>query len=130
MMEVSIDVGRRNGDSAETAMKSAMKLLLVFLALAGICASAWADHGHGHVHFGISVGPYWGPWYFPPPTYYYPPVVVERSSPVYVQQQPVLEAAPQTSYWYFCRAANAYYPYVRECPAGWEKVLPTPPGQP
>jgi hypothetical protein len=108
-------------------MKSAMRLLMVFLALAGMGASAWADRGH--IHFGVTVGPYWGPWYFPPPAYYYPPVVVERSTPLYVQPQPAQAVAPQPSYWYFCRAANAYYPYVRECPAGWERVLPQP-GQP
>ncbi|HZV55735.1 MAG TPA: hypothetical protein VFF82_12420 [Rhodocyclaceae bacterium] len=112
-------------------MKSAAKILLLFLALMAGSASAWADRGH--VHFGISVGPYWGPywgpWYYPP-AYYYPPLVVEQPSPVYVQQQPVVQAAPQESYWYFCRAANTYYPYIKQCPAGWERVPAKPAGQP
>jgi hypothetical protein len=111
-------------------MKSTVKFLMLFLALMTGCASAWAQHHGGHLRFGVTIGPYWGPWYLPPPTYYYPPVVIEQQSPIYVQQQPVMEAAPQNSYWYFCRAANAYYPYVKECPAGWEKVLPRPAGQP
>jgi hypothetical protein len=104
------------------AMKSPMKVLLVALALMAGCTGAWA-HGHGHFGFfvGPVIGPYWGPWG-------YPPVVVERSSPVYVDSQPVVvEAAPASNYWYFCRAANGYYPYVKDCPAGWEKVMPTPP---
>ena len=25
---------------------------------------------------------------------------------------------------------RGYYPYVTECPSGWQKVLPQPPGQP
>ncbi|HTY02883.1 MAG TPA: hypothetical protein VMC81_04055 [Rhodocyclaceae bacterium] len=107
-------------------MRAMTKLLIVLAALAAASTSAWADHGH--FRFGVTIGPYWGPWYYPP-SYYYPPVVVEQS-PVYVQQQPVVEAAPPTSYWYFCRASNAYYPYVKECAAGWEKVLAKPAGQP
>jgi hypothetical protein len=103
-------------------MKSPMKVLLVAVALIAGCGSAWADHRHGH--FGVFIGPYWGPWWYPSP------VIVERSTPVYVDPQPVVvEAVPGDSYWYFCRAANAYYPYVKECPAGWEKVLPKPAGQ-
>ena len=29
--------------------------------------------------------------------------------------------------WYFCANSNAYYPYVRECAGGWQRVPPTPP---
>jgi hypothetical protein len=36
-------------------------------------------------------------------------------------------AAPAVAYWYYCAAAAAYYPYVQNCPGGWEPVLPTPP---
>ena len=25
-------------------------------------------------------------------------------------------------------SCNSYYPYIKECPGGWEKVLPQPPG--
>lgn len=103
---------------------------IVALAVLGIVGvgSAWADH-RGHAHFGVFVGPYWGPLYYP---YYYPPVVIERTPPpVYIEQAappppaaPV-EAAP-TAYWYYCAAAAAYYPYVKQCPGGWQKVLPRP----
>lgn len=116
---------------------NAIKLLkwlvaLTLLAGAGI-GSAWADHGyygHGHTRFGVMVGVPFAPWYYPPPYYYppYPPVVIERP-PVYVEQS----APPQTAqagYWYYCAAAKAYYPYVNECPGGWQRVAPQPPAQP
>lgn len=127
-----------------------MKLYKLFLAVmllsvAGV-GSAWADHRHGRsgVHFGVVIGPQWGPWYYPQPYNYppyYPPVVVERyNPPVYIEQPApiapppntavVPPPAPQTNYWYYCAASKAYYPYVRECPGGWQKVLPQPPGQP
>jgi hypothetical protein len=105
--------------------------LLVFLLLAGV-GSAWA---HGRVGVGVYFGPYWGPgpWYYSPPPYYYRPEVVVVPAPqptVYVEQQqnaPV-ESAPRATeqYWYYCAASKAYYPYAKECPGGWQKVLPHP----
>jgi hypothetical protein len=47
--------------------------------------------------------------------------------PVYIERQD--EAMPQSEaqqYWYFCKSAKGYYPYVKECPEGWQKVLPQP----
>lgn len=35
---------------------------------------------------------------------------------------------PGSHWWYFCQNPNGYYPYVRECQTGWEKVSPTPLG--
>jgi len=119
-----------------------IKLLIVLLLLgAGGVANARGDHGH--VRFGVMVGPYWGgPWHYPPYPYYYPPyyppVVVQPPAPqVYIEQSPAPAAPPPApvavapaNYWYFCAAAKGYYPYVRECPGGWQKVLPQPPGQP
>ena len=52
-------------------------------------------------------------YYYPPPGYYAP-------APVYMEQYP---AAPQT-YWYYCAPAGAYYPYVGDCPGGWQRVVP------
>lgn len=96
--------------------------------------------------------PYY-PTYAPP--YYRPTVIVERpATPVYIEQTtgyyaPQARAANvpnvpppptgQTSYmppavtamgngfWYYCKGSGAYYPYVRECPDGWQKVSATPP---
>jgi hypothetical protein len=90
--------------------------------------SAGADW-HGHVGVWIGPGPYgWGPAYYYPPYYYSPPVVVTEPAPVYVPPpNPVVQVpAPQT-YWYYCRRSNAYYPYVSECPGGWQPVTPQPP---
>ena len=39
--------------------------------------------------------------------------------------QPATES--QANYWHYCRSAEGYYPYVKECPDGWEQVAPTPP---
>jgi hypothetical protein len=63
----------------------------------------------------VFVGPwfgFWDPFWFPPP------VVIQAPAPVYVQQP----AAPP--YWYYCPDANAYYPYVQQCPGGWLTVVP------
>jgi hypothetical protein len=121
----------------------AQKLLLVLAAvlLAG-AGSAWAG-GRVYGSVGVYVGPgaYWGPAY--PRPYYYPwpyiygdpfyapaPVVVVPATPkVYIEQsdvaaEPAESAAQQ--YWYFCKGSNKYYPYVKECPGGWQKVLPQP----
>jgi len=128
-----------------------IKLTIALLLLgAGGVGNAWADRGHGHGHgrdhgnvrFGIMIGPYWGaPWHYPPPYYprYYPQIVVQPQAPqVYIEQPqapvaplpPAPVAAAPANYWYYCAAARGYYPYVKECPSGWQKVLPQPPGQP
>lgn len=121
-------------------------IALVLLGAAGV-GNAWADHGHGHGHvrFGIMIGPYWGgPWHYPPPAYYYPPyyppVVLQPQAPqVYIEQPqapaalpapPAPVAAAPINYWYYCATTRGYYPYVKECPSGWQKVLPQPQGQP
>jgi hypothetical protein len=105
--------------------------LLAAIMLIG-AGSAWADRGHGHVHFGIIVGPQWGHLYYPPPYYYspyYPPVVIAPPVPqVYIEQQTMPPApAAAAGYWYYCAASGSYYPYIKECPGGWQKVLPQPP---
>lgn len=96
----------------------AAALLLLSLAFAGE-AGAWR----------VWVGPGWvpGPFYYPPYyAYPQPPVVVQQPN-VYLQQP----SAPQEqTYWYYCKDSQAYYPYVKECPSGWMKVVPSPPAQP
>ncbi len=97
-------------------------------------------HGHGGVSFsgGIWVGPgWWGGWGYPYYPYYYPyypyyypyyysepPVVIERQTPVYVQPNQKQE---ESDYWYFCTKPQGYYPYVKKCPGGWLKVVPSAP---
>ena len=109
---------------------------LAVVLVAGLAGgTAFADRGHGHVHrhaeVGVIIGtPLFYPWYGPPfhpyPVYplypysYYPP-----PPPVYVEQRD--STTGQGGYWYRCDNPGGYYPYVKECPAGWRKVLPAPP---
>jgi hypothetical protein len=114
-------------------------------AMAGDRAHAHG-HGHGHgpvVHFGFSYGfPTYVPRYFPVPVYSFPryvfpapvhvyPTAVIRHypSPVYIEQSivPAEPAPPQTQNdWYYCADARMYYPYVRECTGGWQRVPAQP----
>ena len=112
-------------------MKPSRKLGLALLALAAgmlTTGSALAWH-HTRLSIGFGFGypgfgyPYYAPYYYPPA--YYPSPVVIQQPPVYVERQ---DAAPETqNYWYYCAASKTYYPYVKECPAGWQRVPATPP---
>jgi hypothetical protein len=111
-------------------------LFLIFSVL--LAGSAWAGgRYYGGIYFGP--GPFWGPPLYPRPYYYpspywYPgpyyapaPIVVVPPAPqVYIEQQaaPVEEAPEDRRYWYYCQDSRNYYPYVKECPRGWQKVLP------
>jgi hypothetical protein len=94
-------------------------------------------HGYGGVHFGFALGlPLYGPGYYSPyygypyPAYAYPPVVVQSAPPVYIEQGATQAApAPATADWYYCAASRSYYPYVSECPAGWQRVPARPPAR-
>jgi hypothetical protein len=85
--------------------------------------------GHGFrsgvvIGGGVWLGPYWYPGYDPYYPYYpYYPYAPYAPVPVAAEPQTYIEQ-PGPSYWYYCEAAKAYYPYVRECPAGWLTVLP------
>ncbi len=116
-----------------------ISVLVLFGALASGSAMADRDGHHGgHVRFGLSLGvPLFGPGYYSPyygypyPAYAYPyaypPVVVQSSPPpVYIEQSPA-QAAPAQADWYYCAASRSYYPYVSECPAGWQRVPSQPP---
>ncbi len=78
---------------------------------------------------GYGLGSYYGGGYNNY-AYSYPPTViaVPTAPPVYIQQTPapVVEQT-QSNYWYYCQNPKGYYPYVRECPNGWQQVDPTPP---
>lgn len=113
------------------AVKATLWLVVFVLgAVASVPALAWH---HGHAHFGVFIGapgfgypPYY-PYYYPP---YYPPIgEVPSSPPTYIEQEGA-QPAPgpsQSNWWYYCADAKAYYPYVKECPAGWQRVAPQPP---
>lgn len=108
--------------------------VLLLLLACSIPASA------GHFRANIWVGP---GWYGPPRHYYYPyypyypdpPTVIVQPPPdVYyypapAQPEPQLQQAAPPQYWYYCREPKGYYPYIKACPGGWQKVAPTPPDQ-
>ncbi len=84
-------------------------------------------HG-GYWRGGVWIGPGWGwgPWWWDYPYYPYYPYY---SEPPVIQQQPqeYIQRAPQQEeqyYWYFCPDSKNYYPYVKQCPKGWLRVVP------
>ena len=115
-------------------------MMVVFLLGISVTQSAWAHwrggHGRHGVGVGIVIGPALGWGYYPPPYYDYPPpyyyygypqpvFVPPPSPPVYIEQPPAERVAPPPqTYWYYCSEPQGYYPTVKECPAGWLKVLP------
>lgn len=81
-------------------------------------------------------GPYFGWWWivgadwylYPGPVYPYPTVVVEPAPSEDIVNAP--SAPPPPQYWYYCPGSHRYYPYVSECPGGWERVPTIPSGTP
>jgi hypothetical protein len=120
------------GVEEKTPMKTKAIIALAFgAALAGLAVSGpAAAHGRGRVTFGLHIGVplgYYG--YYPPPYYYpyYPPsvVVVPREPTTYIERE-TAPAPDAQSYWYYCPDSGSYYPYVKQCPGGWQKVPPQP----
>jgi hypothetical protein len=116
-----------------------LKLILIGVALIGAFGAnaAWANGGHfrggghggGHGHWHGNIGFFVGAplFWYPSPYYYYPPAVVTvpAAPTVYIEQAPP-SAPPAQQYWYYCGNPQGYYPNVKECPGGWQKVLPQP----
>jgi len=111
--------------------------LAALLLGASVSQSALANgrgHGHSSVFLGFNFGfpgyyPYSyypAPYYYYPPPYYAAPVVIQSPPQVYVEREAAAPAPETQSYWYYCGATRGYYPYVKECPGGWQKVSPTP----
>lgn len=147
---------RAGGDGVNTMNGHRLCQAMLVLAAIGTIGTigatndAWAGRGgfgHHGSHFrarvgvGISIGPgfvYGYPGYvYPAPYYYspgyYPPVVA--SSPQYIEQGPDGNpvavpddaAAPAQTWWYRCDRPAGYYPYVKDCPGGWQQVPAQPP---
>lgn len=121
-------------------------VMLCLLWLFGSAAQAgphfrevhYRGHHHSHSGFSFYLGnswdpwdPWWEPWdtWYPRP-YYYPPriITVPVEPPVYIER-PVQQAPQQLpeGYWYYCGNPKGYYPYVKKCPSGWQRVSPEPP---
>lgn len=80
-------------------------------------AARW--HG-GHWVHGEHVGRLGWWWVAGDGWYFYP-------APVYPYPDPYIPpavVAPSAGYAYYCTSANAYYPYVTECPEGWKPMPP------
>lgn len=45
--------------------------------------------------------------------------------PTVIVQTPA--QVPTQAYWYFCPSSGSYYPYVKACPDGWQRVAAPPP---
>jgi len=81
-------------------------------------SSIWTPYGYRSYGYGFGT-----PFY--PPYYPYPPVItIPTQPPVYIQQQDFNRSQPKSGYWYYCKEPQGYYPYVKECPAGWIQVTP------
>jgi hypothetical protein len=106
----------------------------------------WRGGRWNNTCYGGRCGWWWfagGQWYFyDSPIYPYP---LEVSAITYLESEgaaaavaeptmPVVQPAPAPAFsaqslpqvWYFCAAANAYYPYVSSCPSGWQIVPAAP----
>jgi hypothetical protein len=113
----------------KTSYVAIVVILLFFVTVLPV--QAQRPYWRGGVWGGPGWGSWWGPrvywggplWGAPYPYYGGPPVVVQQSSPVYVQQALQSE---EPYYWYYCHKPKGYYPYIKECPGGWMKVVPSP----
>ena len=125
-------------------MKRFMRIILVSMVACMVAvSSAYAERGGheghgghgehfgghrgGHAEVGVVVGPglWWPGLWEPYPYYPYyspPPVVIQQPQEIYVQPAP---QADVTDYWYFCPEPQGYYPYVKACPKGWMRVVPS-----
>jgi hypothetical protein len=92
----------------------------------GAHGGAGRGHSGGHHHHGrtgvfvgagvVGFAPWWGY-----PAYgvvsAYPPAPLQ-----YIEKGD--GSSPAEIEWFYCRPLNAYFPYVAECPGGWERVAP------
>ncbi len=124
-------------------MRNVIIFVLTALVLAmsvSVPAYARGHHGHHHHHGhvrisgGVWLGPGWGaawpvpyyPSYYPyyRNPYYAPRVIVEERPQEFISREN--QVNEEGNYWYYCRKPEGYYPYIKECPGGWMKVIPPP----
>ncbi|WP_394777688.1 hypothetical protein [Undibacterium sp.] len=101
-------------------------------------------HGYGgpRVGLGLYLDPFplfYGPAYYGPAYYpsYSEVVVGPAPTTVYVQPSATISGPSypdnaggsqpgQSSDWYYCHKPDGYYPSVKTCPSGWQRVPQTP----
>jgi hypothetical protein len=111
----------------------------------GYYGGGYRGYGYGGGYYGggyrggVNVwlgGPVWGPgWGTYPYPYAYPyaypyyqaPPVIINQQPEEIYVQPLPQPELKQTYWYYCENPQGYYPYVKQCPNGWKKIVPTPP---
>jgi len=112
-----------------------VKWLKASVAVCALAAIGVSGAAQARVFVGVGIGVPAYPYYpVAPVPYYYPaPVVVapaDPGPPTYVEQgQAGPDAGPQAQpgTWFYCDAAKAYYPYVKQCAGGWRAVPASPP---
>jgi hypothetical protein len=79
----------------------------------GKSGAAHHHHHGGHARSRVFIAGGFAAW---PRAYYWPGYYAAPAA-----------VMPVAEYWYYCQEHAAYYPYVQECPGGWQPVLPTIP---
>jgi hypothetical protein len=112
-------------------------LALAMILMGALASGSALAYGHVRVGIGIGIGgPVFWPGYYPGPYYYpyyyyppYPAVVTVPATPTTYVEQSQPQAAPgpaPSASWYYCADSRTYYPYVKQCPGGWQQVSPQP----
>jgi outer membrane protein OmpA-like peptidoglycan-associated protein len=102
----------------------------------------------GRYYWGYG-GPYWDwnfwwydpffyPYYYPYNYPYYSPYNYPYNYPYaapsvpqeYIERPEGETPSESADVWYYCPDSRKYYPYVRECPGGWQTVPAQPPSPP
>jgi hypothetical protein len=118
-------------EEEERKMKKTALIILIgaFLFLCVTSSALYARvyiggyFGFPYYPYPYGYAPYPYPYYYP---HYYPPAYAYPGYP-YAYAEPPVYSAPEQAYWYYCQDPQGYYPYVKSCPGGWMKVIPTPP---
>ena len=137
----------------KTTPRAIGTLILVSLGIFinGSAMAGYRGHAHGHDHghkkglnvrIGVSIGmPVYALRYFPAPfytvpvyavpapVYIYPTAIRHSSPPVYVERDSTqIDPPPSKAQndWYYCASSQTYYPYVKECSGGWQRVPAQP----
>ena len=129
---------------SDSRLHDSMRLLRAALICAVAASAAlapaesWARHGggrghfhhHGHPHGVLLLGFFPWPYHaYPPPYYYGPDFGYEHSAPptVYVEKFPGAPT-PETPGEFFCPDQGVFYPDVKDCAGGWQRVIRPPQG--
>lgn len=134
-------------------IRNAVLAVTTFAVLAPSLSHAHGRYYGSRIGVGINLNlfpgfyhrPYYAAGYYGYP-YYYPEVVVNpvilanpQPTVVYVDSSPsnytsvprnqISNAPPAQSenVWYYCHNPDGFYPSIKSCPAGWQKVPARPP---